>query len=162
VVPPSSELPLPNATPDVAAAVPDWPTDPEVVAARKRAEEARRPVDPRRDAFYSGRRLTPQEMRRGTARNTTAGNALTTERYLAPEREPQKSPGILSRLWGRGEEEKPIQFAGEPPRRSLADPPPGYLTPSPSAPYGVVQKDKPGKQRPFDPLALPDDPINTR
>jgi hypothetical protein len=40
------------------------------------------------------------------------------------------------------EEEKPIAFTGETPRTRLTEPPVGYQTPSPTAPYGVVEKEK--------------------
>jgi len=32
------------------------------------------------------------------------------------------------------------KFDGEPPRTSLVQPPPGYLTPSPAAPYGTTDR----------------------
>jgi hypothetical protein len=164
VVPPSNELPVPYGTQDVAAAVPDWPTDPEITERRKQREEARRPVDRSRDAFYSGRLLTADEMRRGTRQ-------IERSSAPAPTVEPEKTAGrdrpTGSRsLWSlfKGDAETPVQFAGEPPRGSLTDPPPGYLTPSPNAPYGVVEKEKPGTRigSPYDRLLAPGDPAGPR
>jgi len=164
VVPPSNELPVPYAAQDVAAAVPDWPTDPEVTERRKQRELAKLPVDRNRDAFYSGRLLTADEMRRGTAPNKRqTGPAETVRPEMTAGRE--RSTESWS-LWGlfKGEGETPVQFAGEPPRGSLTDPPPGYLTPSPNAPYGVVEKEKPGGRigSPFDRLLAPGDPTGPR
>ena len=35
-----------------------------------------------------------------------------------------------------------LTFNGEPERESLVQPPPGYQTPAPNAPYGVVEPKK--------------------
>jgi hypothetical protein len=164
VVPPSSELPVPYSAQDIAAAVPDWPTDPEITARRKQREEARRPVDRNRDAFYSGRLLTADELRQGarqTARPTTPAPTIEPEKTAGRER-----PTRSWSLWGlfKYEDEAPTQFTGEPPRASLTEPPPGYLTPSPNAPYGVVEKEKPGTRigSPYDRLLAPGDPAGPR
>ena len=47
---------------------------------------------------------------------------------------------IFSFDWFKKEEY--ATFTGEPPRTSLTDPPPGYLTPSPDQPYGVGPEQK--------------------
>src|SRR5262249_27232803 len=64
------------------------------------------------------------------------------------------SPSQLGFLgWGKKDT---VSFAGEPERQLLTEPPPGYRTPSPNAPYGVVEeKSKYGKTSVFDRL---DDP----
>jgi hypothetical protein len=46
---------------------------------------------------------------------------------------------------GREKHEQPLEFRGEPERQTLTQPPSGYLTPSKNAPYGVVSKDKDGR-----------------
>ena len=43
--------------------------------------------------------------------------------------------------------EEYANFAGEPVRKSLTDPPAGYRVPSPEQPYGIGPDKKPGKSR---------------
>ncbi|MGA8079747.1 MAG: hypothetical protein WB868_20430, partial [Xanthobacteraceae bacterium] len=57
----------------------------------------------------------------------------------ASERGEHKS-GSLNFDWLKQEDYG--TFTGEPPRVSLSDPPPGYQTPSPNQPYGVVPERK--------------------
>ena len=40
-------------------------------------------------------------------------------------------------LFGKNESEQGARFTGEPPRKSLTEPPPGYQTPSPNQPYAL-------------------------
>jgi len=163
VVPPSNELPVPYRPQDVSAAVPDWPADPEITAQLKQKQLDKRPIDERRGAFYSGRLLTAEELRRGTvaiARPTTPAETIEPEKTAGRER--QSVTGSLF-SWFKGDD-KPVQFAGEPPRTTLTEPPPGYLTPSPNAPYGVVEKEKPGTRigSVYDRLLGPGDPTGPK
>jgi hypothetical protein len=163
VVPPSSDLPLPRAPDDVRAAHPDWPADPDVQRQRAQREFEKLPIDQRRGAFYSGRILTQEEIRRGTSREAQRPSGIPATPELTAGREMQAQPrGLLG--WIRGGGEQPVQFTGEPPRTRLVDPPAGYLTPSPNAPYGVVGKEKyvPRVGSPFDRLLVPGDPAGPR
>jgi len=143
VVPPSSDLPLPRNPTDITAAVPDWPDDPEIARQREQKRYDRLPIDQRRGSFYSGNPLTVDEIRRGTIR-TARPNAPVTRLgdEMIAGREKQESPKGFFGMF-KYEAEKPIAFTGEPPRTRLTEPPVGYQTPSPNAPYGVVDKDKP-------------------
>jgi hypothetical protein len=52
--------------------------------------------------------------------------------------------GSLTGTW-----EEYGKFEGEPPRTSLVQPPSGYLTPSPAAPYGMTPRSgEPQKKEP--------------
>lgn len=143
VVPPSTELPLPQSPTDITAAVPDWPADPEIALAREQKRYDRLPIDQRRGEFYSGRALTPDEIRRGTiARTASRTPATKVGEEITAGREMQQAPKGFFGMF-KYEQEKPIAFTSEPPRTRLTEPPVGYQTPSPNAPYGVVEKDKP-------------------
>lgn len=143
VVPPGSELPLPQSPTDIAAAVPDWPADPEIARQREQKRYDRLPIDVRRGDFYTGRALTPDELRRGTVARKGSRDPMTKiGEEMTAGREIQATPKGFFGMF-KYEEEKPIAFTGEPPRTRLTEPPVGYQTPSPNAPYGVVAKDKP-------------------
>jgi hypothetical protein len=140
VVPPSAELPVPRSATDITAAVPDWPADPEIARQREQRRYDRLPIDQRRGDFYTGRPLTVEEIRRGRIAGTRTREPATAlgEEYTAG-REKQQSPKGFFGMF-KYEAEKPIAFTGEPPRTRLTEPPVGYQTPSPNAPYGVVGK----------------------
>ncbi len=143
VVPPGTDLPLPQSPTDITAAVPEWPADPEIARQREQKRYDRLPIDQRRGDFYTGRALSPAELRRGTiARTGTRGPATAVGEEITAGREKQDSPKGFFGMF-KYEEEKPVAFTGEPPRTRLTEPPVGYQTPSPNAPYGVVSKDKP-------------------
>jgi hypothetical protein len=157
VVPPTTDLPVPRSPADISLAVPDWPTDPEIVRERERKRLAKQPNDFQySDPFYSGRVLRGDELRKGTTKQRDRVATQTTEPMLGLDR---LSPAALS-FKGWFEKEKPIVFSGEPARERLTDPPPGYQVPSPNAPYGVVEKDKPGTKpkTPFDNIFGPYEP----
>ena len=90
-------------------------------------------------------RMTPDELRRGprpsSSRITDPSQSGSVDdpnvgRALRPS-ELGTSKNILTwgNLWGYKPEQVP--FTGEPGRAALTQPPPGYQTPSPNAPYGV-------------------------
>ena len=154
VVPPGSELPLPQSPTDITAAVPDWPADPEIARQREQKRYDQLPIDQRRGDFYAGRGLTPAEIRRGTIPRTgKRAPATAVGEEITAGREMQAAPKSFFGMF-KYEQEKPIAFTGEPTRTRLTEPPPGYQTPSPNAPYGVVEKEKLGTQvrSPFDRL----------
>lgn len=134
VVPPSGDtLPPPR---DAAAITenPAWPKDYDDQQRKKAAAASKGPL------FVNDnkqtRALTPGEVSStatGVAddHRAPAKNAQSREDWLKPK-------GLEFFGWGNKKEEKPVVFAGEPERESLTEPPTGYQTPAPNAPYGVV------------------------
>jgi hypothetical protein len=137
VVPKGRDLPPPGK----AAKNGDWPIEPEVKAKRAAAALRKSGRDPAV--------VDPAKPISGTAENYKTGYTGT----WADAPKGQKEPDFLTMLMqGKlsGSWEEVGKFDGEPPRTTLVDPPPGYLTPSPAAPYGVtprqegpVKKEKP-------------------
>jgi type IV secretory pathway VirB10-like protein len=140
-------LPQPQEPNSARARNPDFPIDPEVKAAQKRKKNSTRVFSRAEDdPSYSGRRLTPDELRRvkgnsnkSSGTDPTASEAQSTVQQLEVPFLTKMLPMI-----GR-EKEKPLAFEGEPERQSLTQPPAGYMTPSKNAPYGIVSKDKQGR-----------------
>lgn len=137
VVPKGRDLPPPGK----AARNGDWPVEPEVKAKRQAAALRKAGKDP--DI------VDPAKPISGTAENNKTGYTGT----WAPEPGKDKQdPGFFTMLFkGQlgGSWTETGKFEGEPPRTSLVDPPPGYLTPSPVAPYGVTPRaDAPQKKEP--------------
>jgi len=136
VVPPTRNLP-PPVTANVAPA-PDWPKDPDVLRqgnGNKKADDRPTP-HPYDSVMEEGRPLRPDELNRtGPAVVRPGVGEQSTPSQLG---EPKK--GFLSFDWLKKEEYG--TFTGEPPRVSLTDPPPGYLTPSPDQPYGIAPEKK--------------------
>jgi hypothetical protein len=145
VVPPTQALIPPRGTDEIRAANPDWPVDHDARrrAAGKKAEQEMY-TDER---FYSGVRLTPDEMRRGTSRGAQrvpsqpGAENHDTNRLLPSQ--------LGFKGWNMKKDEQ-VVFTGEPERRSLTEPPTGLRTPSRDAPYGVVsERPTPAKRDPF-------------
>ena len=129
VVPPTRDLPPPQSSNGPPA--PGWPVDPEVKA-RAAAKKAER-VGPHPDyATDLSRPLRPNEL--------NAINAPGTNDQSSASERGEKKSGILSFDWLKQNDYG--TFTGEPPRVSLTDPPPGYQTPSPDQPYGIVPEKK--------------------
>lgn len=161
VIPPSRNLPPPEAN---AAAKPatNWPTDPD--KKRKLVKKQKKPLDARETKLWDdpGRPLTPAELNVGRTAGPSA-SATTRPGDSASENEAQSNRsllpsmlgytgGLFGSIWGTTKEET-AQFTGEPPRTTLTAPPTGYMTPSPSQPYGIgVQKYTP---KPINPADLP-------
>jgi len=136
VVPPSDDLPKPGDTADMKKVNPAWPVDQDVKDARKRAKEASKPIDAPTDAFYSGRNLRSNEWGKATSKSGI-GDLWTDNAKVGNDRISSKELGFKG--WGKKDE---MKFEKEPERTSLLQPPAGYQTPSPNAPYGVVEEDK--------------------
>ncbi len=129
VVPPTRDLPPPQSSNGPPA--PNWPVDPEIKAraAAKRDDSVR----PRPDYVTdSSRPLRPNEL--------NAINPPGTNDQSSPSELGTKKPSVFSFDWLKQEDYG--TFTGEPPRVSLTDPPPGYQTPSPDQPYGIVPEKK--------------------
>lgn len=150
VLPRSNALPPPQES--AAARNPNWPNDPDVARARAMGLEANSPIV--RDEM--GRTLTNQELRARYGGGLFGGGPVDTTRQRSEQQitgpATAEEMGVrpiwsqVGSLFGSSREEV-IPFPGEPPRRRLVEPPPGYRTASPDAPYGPVGR------RPEDPHA---------
>jgi hypothetical protein len=141
-------LPTPQEPNSARTRNPDFPIDPEVKAAEKRKKNPKRMFSRAEDdPVYSGRRLTPDEMKaKGTVTSNSSGTNPNANAGQSGVQE-LNIPSLQKMLpmIGREKHEQPVEFKGEPERQKLTQPPTGYLTPSKSAPYGVVSKDKDGR-----------------
>jgi hypothetical protein len=142
VIPPSRNLPPPEAADSAIAKNPAWPNDPDVDRAKKEAA-AQRTVSMNPDDTLRAEQnpLPPDKIAPGPKPRKTQ---RTDDGYRASPTGSgtQLSPsqlGSTSNLFGKiFEKEKPEvgTFTAEPPRVSLTQPPVGYQTPSPTQPYG--------------------------
>jgi len=145
VIPPTQDLPPPQSA-AASARNPAWPREPDRRVAVKSKPNARASAtDPGTESA-----LTPDELRRGEAARAgrvtdpsqSAGSIeqQNVGRPLTPSQLGEKSSifswdGLMGRNSGQT-----ATFAGEPPRGSLTEPPPGYQTPSTAAPYGAGEE----------------------
>ena len=121
VIPPKAALPLPTPSERYASSNPDWPTDPDVAAKRRRADEERRPVtwSETRRMSENNPMLSAAEMQKGRIANapqmTAGGHRGDNARDV-----------LLANPDGarQAEVETPI-VNGEPVRKDLTDPPTG-------------------------------------
>jgi hypothetical protein len=115
VLPPKMELRAPAASGSYASNNPQWPSDPEVTARRRRAAEQRVPVtesETRRMAD-SNPRLTVEEMRRGRNPNGAGPGELKYDN-------PWINPRDLQSTRASNDD---AAAEGAPVRRTLTDPP---------------------------------------
>lgn len=142
VVPPTM-----NLVPPEQAKInnPAWPKDADVQEKKKRRAAAKQP---RRDPELEGRPLTPAELnpsgavaRRGAGAdpNRSANPEFDGQRPLQPNELGYKG-GLFDSMFRDTRKPETAVFSGEPARSALTDPPPGYMTPSPSQPYGLGAK----------------------
>lgn len=143
VVPQNPDVLPPPMSDDALAANPAWPKDPEEIARKKQAalEAAATKQHSKRDGI-DPTTLKPSQLERGKRSGTVQGSGFATDgdNHLSPKQMEFKGWGNLFNPEG----EKPLVFTGEPEREALVQPPPGYQTPAPNAPYGTVEK-KPSK-----------------
>jgi hypothetical protein len=146
VLPPSRDLPPPATA--AAADSPAWPVDRDVQ--RRREENVRRRAGGvGYDPVEATRSLRPSELEVGRGRSTEKTiNGDPGGETLKPSQ-----LGYTGGLFSFGFNQKPdtATFAGEPPRRSLIEPPTGYQTPSPDQPYGLAKETGFGPFKPSDP-----------
>ncbi|MFG1299337.1 hypothetical protein V5F49_06025 [Xanthobacter sp. V3C-3] len=144
VVPPKVPDTLPPPQASAADANPNWPKDPDVARRKREAEASRTPVvrdDP-------GRPLLPSELNKGKRKTLGQAPSSPTEPVGAESKRDVLLPdqlgftGWMNGLTGKQDQ---LTFNGEPERESLVQPPPGYQTPAPNAPYGTVE----AKKEPF-------------
>lgn len=125
MVPPKTGLRSPG-TSTSAAGNPAWPTDPDVAAQRRAAEEGTTPrtlTDKYRMSSTHGERLTPAELQAGRVANN--GSAPTPESHRGDSARDvlYLSPDQLRAKRSRGDDDTPPGV--EPSRRALTDPPSG-------------------------------------
>jgi len=129
VVPPTRDLPPPQSA--NKKPVPNWPVDPEVTAKAKANDDDKVKARPYDSVIHEERALTPAEL--GVGRQVSAPG---TPEQSTPSQLGEHKSSVLNFDWLKKEDYG--TFTGEPPRVSLTDPPPGYLTPSIDQPYGIV------------------------
>jgi hypothetical protein len=146
VVPPSADLPKPGSDENIRALNPDWPVDQDIKRKKAAAKEAKKPIDQPNDLFYGGRLMKPEDWKQAKSKGRGEGaEVMTDEEKLGRGR---LSPDKLGfKGWNKKDE---MVFRHEPERTSLLQPPPGYQTPSPNAPYGIVEEEKVKTTNPFD------------
>jgi len=128
VVPPTQDLPLPQA--NAPPAVANWPQDPDITRRKQAKQKEQR--RPQKDyVIESSRPLRPDELRSSGAPAGGGGTTASNDGAEVPR--PKKSIFGFSFF----NKEEYATFTGEPARASLTDPPPGYQTPSPDQPYGI-------------------------
>jgi len=138
VVPPGqAAATLPPPKESAVTTNPNWPKDPDVLRAEQARVDGGRPIM-RED---SGKPLLPSQLNNVRHRPTASAaadgpvGASTKRDVLLPSELGFKGWNGLGSI-----DDKPLTFAGEPTRESLTEPPPGYQTPAPNAPYGTVEK----------------------
>jgi hypothetical protein len=140
VVPPTTTLPPPQNVGDVTKLNPEWPNDTDWRRVNRAAARAKTSNEERRGNFYVyGSNTKVEDMSRV---NPARPDKKSNDTYLSAGEEAKAgaerySPSQLGFL-GFGKKASG-NFAGEPERTLLTEPPPGYRTPSPNAPYGVVE-----------------------
>jgi len=149
VIPPSMDLPPPNAGGAAAAGNAAWPREPErkKVAVQNRVNRNATGEDP-----GTSSRLTPDELRRGI--NPRAQRITDPSQSGSQEEKDIGRPMTPTELGGGGifnwkaltgnNGTETAKFEGEPTRGSLTQPPVGYQTPSPSQPYGTASDTRGG------------------
>jgi hypothetical protein len=142
VVPPTRALPPPQA-PGAAAKAPNWPVDPDAKR-RQEAAEKRKRGEGRFDYDQFTATETPAQLNAPNGRPVpsssnagNSGNSGSGDMTDAMKPSELGSPGLFG-LFKSGDDKKQAVFAGEKPRRTLTEPPPGYQTPSPDQPYGIT------------------------
>lgn len=144
VVPPGqSANTLPAPKPSAATTNPNWPKDYDLQRAQAAKADDKTPL--RRDD--PGNPILPSQL------NNPKFKPQASNRVTEPNTGRARDELMPSELgfkgWNlgafTGEQDKPLVFNGEPTREALTQPPPGYQTPAPNAPYGTVEK----KEEPF-------------
>jgi hypothetical protein len=168
VVPPSQ-----NLRPPVDAAAPDqrranWPQDPDVLARRKAAEDARKPVFV--DSI-TGREVPPA--RRLTVDEVRAGRVAGQEVVRTPQQfqDDRSRANVLGGLATLREMDRQSAASGtpdgslprtEPRREFLTDPPTGIRRPADNAPFRATREGALGPRKEPSPLDIFREGPNTR
>ena len=169
VVPPSTNLrpPAEGGSPESRRA--NWPQDPEAVARRKAAEDARKPVFV--DSITGNtpgqtRRLTPEQIRSGRIAGQEV--PLVPQRSMIEERDRQNVMGGLTTLREMDRQQSAAAGASggldraEPRREFLTDPPTGLRRPADNAAFRATREGDLGSRKDPSPLDIFRDGPNTR
>ncbi|MEP9354148.1 hypothetical protein ABLE93_11190 [Xanthobacter sp. KR7-65] len=141
VVPPRVPDALPPPQSSAAEANPNWPKDPDIARRKREAETSKTPIvrdDP-------GKPLLPSELNKGRRKTLGTASAAPTEPVGAGSQRDVLMPdqlGFTKWFGGGNSGSDKMTFNGEPERDNLIQPPAGYQTPAPNAPYGVVEEKK--------------------
>ena len=136
VVPPNRNLPPPVTS---KATAPNWPKDPDAIK-RAAKKDDDKPVIRNGDSVENDERaLRPDELN-NVGRDTRTVAAPGTPEQSEPVNKPKRN--LFDFSWMNTNKEEYATFTGEPARASLTDPPPGYQTPSPDQPYGLLPEHK--------------------
>jgi hypothetical protein len=156
VVPPNANLRPPAApvSPDQRAA--NWPQDPDVLARRKAAQDARAPVSfdsvTREDGIT--RRMTAEEIRAGRVAGQEVNRTPVT---VTDERQrvgPYGGAAALREMDKRSAQEASALERVEPRREFLTDPPVGLRAPSANAPVKATREGSLGAAEPASPFDI--------
>lgn len=132
VMPSGRDLPPPREGESVAKSNPNWPTDPDAMRIRKMEEEDNLPVTEtwRYKVNHDSNIVSPEELRA----SRWEGAGLVTEPAPNIPDNARVSPEELRRI--KTNPNAAAEWAKREPRRQrLTDPPPGYRSPSPNAPF---------------------------
>ena len=170
VVPPSTNLrpPAEGGGPEQRRA--NWPQDPDALARRKAAEDARKPVMvdsvTGREPGLTNRRMTPEQIREG--RIAGAEVPVVPRQPIMNDRDRHNVMGGLTTL--REMDQKTAASAGasgdldrgEPSREFLTDPPTGLRKPADNAAFKATREGEVGPRKDPSPLDIFRDGPNTR
>lgn len=136
VVPPSGDVLPPPRDSNGIAANPAWPKDydEQQRKAAAAADVGTREMSTRNSSSYKP--LTPSQLAKGGKAGPSKNSGFDYNKTNTDNRLSLNELGFKG--WGNAEKEKPMVFEGEPEREALIQPPVGYQTPAPNAPYGVV------------------------
>ena len=157
VVPPNANLRPPAAPVSPDQRVANWPQDPDVVARRKAAQDARAPVSfdsVTRDDGGVTRRMTAQEIRAGRVAGQEVNRTPVT---LTDDRQrvgPYGGAAALREMDKRSAQEASALERAEPRREFLTDPPVGLRAPSANAPIKATREGALGVAEPASPFDI--------
>jgi hypothetical protein len=128
VLPPKLELRDPAGPAAMQATHPQWPTDPDVVAARRREADARTPVtQTERRRLDQNPTLSVHEIRQGRRPGAEVPNGPVVRRGDNSRDELLVHPDELR---AKSKDETALASMDEPDRDSLTEPPPGLRKPT--------------------------------
>jgi hypothetical protein len=145
VVPPTRDLPPPDATTPVVRD-PNWPKDNQLQQAKATAAK-RKNLTAARQEFDEGQVLRGEDLRKGTVQKNGSGDPTANNDVIAGKPLPPSALGgsgnwfkDMKQLFSK--EPEYATFTNEPTRNELTQPPVGYQTPSPNQPYGLNPRDE--------------------
>ncbi|MBS7539714.1 hypothetical protein [Ancylobacter lacus] len=143
VVPTNKDVLPPPRDPNTVTSNPAWPKDYDKEMAKREAAEQQATVGGMnsKQGGLNPAPLTPSELNKGYKNAKAQGSGFNNSKRETDNKLSLNELGFKG--WSSVTSgDKPIVFTGEPERASLVQPPPGYQTPAPNAPYGVVEEKK--------------------